>query len=308
MNLSQISLLQINYFVAVARYLSFTEAAKSLYTSQPSISRQISLLEQQIGVQLFERTKRSVTLTPAGSLLLRELSEINEKIEHVLEKTRNINLEEDGSLIVGFLEAMDSDRLCGSSITRFVDKYPKIGFSLEAHSFNVLREKLLNRTLDIIFTLSFEIDDVLDIHWKPIFQTNSCILMSHQHPMARKEIITLGDCKDENFYIISREESPKAFDSVVSICLRYGFTPRIVKHCPNVESLLLNVEAGLGIALMDNSIRLYNNSYFRIVDIEGDVMDVGMAWRKDNTNPAVRLFQKWSPAVLSMRNCPFFIT
>ncbi len=291
-NLSRISFIQINYFMAVARHLSFTEAAKSLYTSQPTISRQISLLEQQIGVQLFERTKRSVVLTPAGSLLVRELSEINEKVVQVLEKTRNINLEQDGNLNIGFLEAMDSESVCGKVITEFLGKYPKIGLSLEAHSFNALRERLLNRNLDIIFTLSFEIDDALDIQWKSILRTNSCIIMSCHHPLANRDRVSLSDCRGENFYIISRDESPKAFDSVVSLCLKNGFTPNIIRNCPNVESLLLNVETGQGIALMDNSIRLHKNSNFKIIDIQDDMLDVVMARRRDSTNPAVQLFSK----------------
>ena len=292
MNLSHISLLQINYFIAVARHLNFTEAAKSLYISQPTISRQISLLEQQIGVQLFERTKRSVILTPAGSLLARELGEINEKVEQVLTKTRKINLEQDGALAIGFLEAMDSDRVCGKAIAQFIDKYPKIGLSFEAHSFNALREKLLNKTLDIIFTLSFEIDDALDIIWQPVFKTFTSIIISKNNPLSKKENLTLSDCKNEDFFIISRDESPMGFDSVVSLCRRYGFTPNIARYCHNVESLLLNVEAGLGVTLMDTSIRLSLKNNFKIVQVDDDWMFVGMAYRKDNPNPAVQLFRE----------------
>ena len=209
-----------------------------------------------------------------------------------LEKTRNINLEQDGNLNIGFLEAMDSESVCGKVITEFLGKYPKIGLSLEAHSFNALRERLLNRNLDIIFTLSFEIDDALDIQWKSILRTNSCIIMSCHHPLANRDRVSLSDCRGENFYIISRDESPKAFDSVVSLCLKNGFTPNIIRNCPNVESLLLNVETGQGIALMDNSIRLHKNSNFKIIDIQDDMLDVVMARRRDSTNPAVQLFSK----------------
>ena len=290
MNLSQISLLQINYFNAVARHLSFTDAAKSLYISQPAISKQIALLEQQIGVQLFERTKRSVKLTPAGALLAKELSEINDKIERVLEKTRNMNLDEGGVLSLGFLEALDNEIICSEILKQFREKYPKIILSVETHSFNALREKLLNRTFDLIFTLSFEIENTQDIHWETLAETQSCIIMSSAHPLAKKEAISLSDCKNEDFYAISREESPRAFDSIISLCLQNGFTPNIVKHLPNIDSLLLSVESGLGIAIVDAMIRLHREDNFRIVQIENDPIDVGMAWRRDNDNPSIPVF------------------
>jgi len=283
-------LLQINYFIAVARYLNFTEAAKSLYVSQPAISRQISLLEQQIGVQLFQRTKRSVKLTSAGSFLLRELSEINEKIELVLEKTRNANLEERGSLSIGFLEALDVKKLCGEVIEQFRDRYPEIGLTLEAHSFNILREKLLNRSLDLIFTLSFENDETLDIVWESLIQTHSCIILSNRHPLAKKDHVTLGDCRNEDFFIISREVSPKAFDTILSLCLKHGFAPNICKSVLNMESFFLNVEAGLGVGLVVSDVRFYNRNNVRIVEIEDNFMDVGMAWQKNNPNSSAPLF------------------
>ncbi|WP_298837109.1 LysR family transcriptional regulator [uncultured Clostridium sp.] len=75
----------MNYFFAIAKYLNFTEDAKSLYVSQPSLSKQTTILESEIGVQLFYRTKRDVRLTPAGVILFKELSGVSERIEKAIE-------------------------------------------------------------------------------------------------------------------------------------------------------------------------------------------------------------------------------
>ncbi|NTV90771.1 MAG: LysR family transcriptional regulator [Clostridiales bacterium] len=290
MNFKQISLLQINYFLELARHLNFTEAAKSLYVSQPSLSKQIALFEKEIGIQLFFRTKRSVRLTPAGAVLLKELSGINEHMENAIMKAKQPNIGENSTLSIGFLEAMDTGSFLPRLIREFTEKYPGVELSFERHSFKALREKLINGALDIIFTISFEIDDTMGVLYDMVYKTNSSIVMSSAHPMAARESLSLSELSNENFIFISRDESPKGFDSEVNCCNRYGFTPRIVKQVPNIESILLNVESGLGVALFDSSIRLYNKDAFKLFKVDDDFIGIVMAWKKENLNPAIPLF------------------
>jgi DNA-binding transcriptional LysR family regulator len=281
---------QIEYFLAVARHLNFTEAAKSLYVSQPSISKQISLFEHEIGVPLFIRTKRSVRLTPAGTVLFKELKDIHEHIDAAIAKALRPDLGEDTSIAIGCLEAMEIGVFLRRAINDFKSQYPGVKVVLERHSFRALREKLLHGDLDLIFTLSFEIDSLRGVLFDYIQKTKPCILMSASHPMAAKEHLDLSDMRNENFVFISREESPMAFDGTIELCRRHGFTPNIVKQLPNVESLLLCIESGLGISLFDATIRLYNSEHFRIFELEDNSVDVVMAWKKENLNHAVSLF------------------
>lgn len=290
MNLKQISMRQIDYFLAVARHLSFTEAAQSLYISQPSISKQIAQFEHEIGVGLFMRTKRAVRLTPAGTILLKELSDIQERIDTAIAKARQPNLGEEGELRIGCLDAIDTALFLRKAINDFKSAYPGIRLSIERHSFRALREKLIAGGLDLIFTLSFEIDASLDLLHDTIHKASGCIVMASNHPLASRDRLELYDLRDENFVLISREESPNAFDGVIALCRKHGFTPRIVKQLPNVESLLLSVESGLGVSIFESSIRLFHNENFKFFEVENDVVSVVMAYKKGNYNPAVSLF------------------
>lgn len=290
LNLNQISMRQIDYFLAVARHLNFTEAAKSLYVSQPSISKQIAQLEHDIGVPLFLRTRRSVRLTPAGTVLLKELTDIHERIHAAVAKAQRPDLGMDASITIGCLEAMETGIFLRRAINDFKSSYPGVKVVLERHSFRTLREKLIHGGLDLIFTLSFEIADCQGILSDFIQKTKPCLLMSAAHPMAAREAIELADLKDENFLFIAREESPKAFDGTIDMCRRHGFTPNIVKQLPNVESLLLCVESGLGICLFDSTIRIYNSENFRIIELDDEAVDVVMAWKRENLNHVVALF------------------
>mgnify|MGYP001809854166 CR=1 FL=1 len=290
MNVNQISMLQIVYFLAVAQHLNFTEAAKSLYISQPSISKQIALLEKELEVQLFFRTKRSVRLTPAGTVLLKELTGISERIAGALSKCRQPDLAEGGTISVGCLEALNTGLFLRKTINEFKMAHPGVSVILERHSFKALRDKLINGSLDLIFTMSFEIDDSLDIVYDTVQHVNTSIVMSSSHPLAVRESVKLADLRDENFVFISRDESPKGLDSAIALCRKHGFTPRIIKQLPNVESLLHCVESGLGVSLFDSTIRLYNTENFKLYPLEGDSIDFVMAWKKENMNPAVSLF------------------
>lgn len=290
MNYKTITLLQIECFLALSRHLSFTDAAKSLYVSQPALSKQIAVLEKEIGVQLFFRTKREVRMTPSGVILLKELSGVFEIIEKAIEKSRHPDLGANSTLNIGCLEAMDTNVFLPPMIKRFKEKYSAVNLVLERHSFKILREKLINGTLDLIFTLSFEFDDSLGIIADLIHKGNGYIVMEASNPLASRKHITLSDLKDEDFVMISRDESPKGFDGIIRLCKKHGFTPKIVKQLPNAESLLLCVESGLGVTLLDSNVRMYNNDNLKQFIIEDDFIGVIMAWKKENMNPSVSLF------------------
>jgi len=290
LNYKRITLLQIEYFFAVAKHLNFTEAAKSLYVSQPSLSKQIAILEDEIDIQLFFRTKRDVRLTAAGMVLLKEMGGVIERIETAIEKSKKPDLGENSTVTIGCLDAMDMRTFLPTIIKKFKEKYPNVNLILERHSFKVLREKLINKTLDVIFTLSFELDDSLGILSDVVHKGNGYIVIDKSNPLANRNDLTLSDIKDENFVIISRDESPKGFDSIISLCRKNGFTPKIVKQLPNIESLLLCVESGIGIALLDSNIRMHNSDNIKGFKIEDNFIEVIMAWKKENMNTAIPLF------------------
>jgi hypothetical protein len=128
LNYKKITLLQIEYFLAVSKYLNFTEAAKKIYVSQPSLSKQIAMIEQEIGVPLFLRTRRNVHLTPAGTVLFKELRGITVLIESSIEKARQPELGENSTITIGFLEAMDTGVFLTPMIKNFKKQHPGVEF------------------------------------------------------------------------------------------------------------------------------------------------------------------------------------
>lgn len=293
MNYKKITLVQIEYFLALARYLNFTEAAKNLYISQPSLSKQIALLESSIGVELFYRNKRDVRLTASGVVLLREVGGVIEIIESSIEKSKNTNLGDNITLVIGCLDGIDSSKLLIPFIKKFREKYPTINIVLKKYSFKMLREKLINGSLDIAFTLSFEIEGYSGMISNSIYRGNSIIIMDKSNPLSKRESILINDLKEEPFLAISRNESPNGFDRVINSCRRGGFTPKIEKQLPNIESILESVEAGMGVAIFDSNFKFSNNEDIKLFKIDDDYIDVIMTWKKENMNTGIPIFTNY---------------
>lgn len=298
MNLRQISLLQIDSFLAVCKHLNFTEAAKSLYIAQPSLSKQIAAFENEIGIQLFLRNKRTVRLTAAGAVLYKELGNITRQINDAIEKAREPNLGEDSTLVIGCLNGMDTGAFLPDIVERFALDHPNVNLVFERHHFKDLRERIISGAIDIMFTLSFEMDETLGLEWEELKRINTDIIMSKHHPLASKDFVNLEDLKDEKFISISRETSPKGFESVIKLCEKHGFTPNIVKQVPNPESVLLCIEAGLGVFIFESTIKIQNEHNFKRFSILDDTIAVVAAWKKENYNPAISLLVENIPSEL----------
>lgn len=290
MNYKKITLVQIEYFLALARYLNFTEAAKNLYISQPSLSKQIASLESAIGVELFYRNKRDVRLTASGVVLLREIGGVIEIIESSIEKSKNTNLCDNITLVIGCLDGIDSSKLLIPFIKKFREKYPTINIVLKKYSFKMLREKLINGSLDIAFTLSFEIEGYSGMISNIIYKGNSIIIMDKSNPLSKRENVLINDLKEEPFLAISRNESPNGFTRVINSCRRVGFTPKIEKQLPNIESILESVEAGMGVAIFDSNFKFNSGGNIKLFKIDDDYIDIIMTWKKDNMNTGIPIF------------------
>lgn len=157
----------------------------------------------------------------------------------------------------------------------------------------MLREKLINGSLDIAFTLSFEIEGYSGMISNSIYKGNSIIIMDKSNPISKRERILIEDLKDEPFLAISRNESPNGFDRAINSCRRGGFTPKIEKQLPNIESILASVEAGIGVAILDSNFKFNNNEDIKLFKIDDDYIDIIMTWKKDNMNTGIPIFSEY---------------
>ncbi|MBP2655171.1 MAG: transcriptional regulator, LysR family [Firmicutes bacterium] len=285
----------LRYFVAAAEHLNFSEAAKSLYITQPALGRQITQLEQEIGVSLFVRNTRKVKLTVAGATLLDQAYEILAKTEAAVNQTRQAANGTIGSLQIGFMGPFESNGL-PQLVKKFCHRYPNA-----AIGFNMLGQESLNDaieigSIDVGFTNSYGLDRLTHVAWKPScfskFSKPLGILVNSDHPLAHKKTIQLSSLAHEPFVIFSRTEFPLTYDHMYNTCLTAGFQPNVAAQTTDLESLLSMVEFGIGIAIHPELTDFGKYSKIRYIMLSDHISnyDSAIAWKTTNTNQLIPAF------------------
>lgn len=285
---------QLKYFIAVARCLSFTEAARSLFMTQPALSRQIQAMEAELGTQLFVRDKKTLKLTPGGSTLYNRLPNFLREYEELMAETRNANRGFKGQLRVGILDVYDASELFSPVVNAFQSRHPGIRLTLERFSLGELPERLYDNKLDIICTYGFSLFDKPDLMTVNVQKFDSCVMLNRKHPLAGKPDLTLDDLRYERFVQLGIEASGEGYQYISNLISRGGISPNVL-YVEKNEDVLLWVEVGNAVAITSNrTIERHNPKVvvreLNMPEVKGH--DVTMAWRRSNYNPAIALFME----------------
>ncbi|GBG57812.1 LysR family transcriptional regulator [Sporomusaceae bacterium FL31] len=282
---------QLRYFMATAKHLNFTEAAKHLFIAQPALSRQIADLEACLNVQLFIRNKRGLQLTAAGAELLSEAHAIIAKSEEAVRKVKLVASGVKGSLKVGYLGTSER-KFLPQLLRTFCKKNPHIGLSVNQSNWATLSDALDTGELDVAFTLTFGLEAIPALCCETVYTEFLSLVVSDQHPLAHESKVKLTALTKESFILIARSESPHLFDHLLRIFATEGFYPNIISQHALVETVLMLVEAGLGVTLLSRHVKNYASPSLRFVDIDHSnaSVDLVMVWKATNTNPCIPLF------------------
>lgn len=278
--------IQIEYFIELCKTLNFTRTAQNLYVSQPAVSKQISSLEKEIGFKLFDRTNKDICLTPSGKLFYEFFLKAASEYKRTVKDAHN--LVEKQTIVVGFLEAWDMSK-CLPYITKsLLSVYPNIITYFVSYDYKDLNSKIENGEIDIAVSISHNFENLSNINTKEIIKIPSLLFYSVAHHLASKPNLTFEDFKNETFYVFSDQSKINSRERVIDICSDYGFVPNIV-IVPNIESMVLNVENGLGVAVFDEWIQYKNNPMLKSLET-GYKHRIAAAWNDSDINDFVNLF------------------
>ena len=284
---------QIQCFLSVAENLNFTEAANQLFVAQSTLSRNISNLEAELGMALFTRTKKHVRLTPGGAVLYDEFSKLMQLANTAIEKARNAELGENGSIKLGVIETQRSENFLPEPLSKLRTNHPNIQIDIISGTFKELRDSLLDRSIDIALTMDFDLADYPkeDIVYQIFFHSVPKCVIAKSHPLAKESTIRLKALSTEAMIAISPSVSTGAYNNIVQFCERHGFTPAQTIYANSIQNVLLKVEAGLGFSVLDkNCISASNYAVCSIPFQKTDPLNLIAVWRKDNLNPVIPVF------------------
>ena len=283
-----ISMTGIQYFLEAARTENFSLAANHLYTAQPNLSKKIALLEQSIGVRLFERVGKRVSLTAAGRLLYREWSDAMDRIDRAVRQAQAIEKAQGNSVTIGVLEGLSIPAQAPEHMERFLAENPTLRMRLERAGFRQLWQGLDSGQYDLIITMEDQNIRRNGLESIQVGSFQSVIAINDSNPIAQNSPLTLSMLSREDFVVLSQSEAPYGYEALISACQSCGFTPRIIREANSIETLLLYVEMGMGVAMLSTLSRLQKNPHIRVIPLEGMTMNMAAYWRMAPSRPAIR--------------------
>ena len=275
--------------------MNFTMAAKVLYVTQPSLSKQIALLEDELGVILFDRKPRDLQLTSAGKLLYYECKKLMPLIDDITERVKRIDKKKHDTLFIGCAEAIHLGETASNAVRDFTSRAPDTEVFIERHGFEALHNKIIDGSIDVAFTLSSDIVKMKDILYTDLEQRNRYIIMSAKHRLASRDEIGIGDLRGETFVLYSKTDPMMLCDDILKECGKLGFFPGI-HYALDADALLDYLELVGGVAFFDKSITENRPGRLKYFPVGMEKrFSLVCVWKKDNRNPALREFVKCLP-------------
>lgn len=285
------NLLSLKYFIAVTEYSSFTKAAERLYVTQPTLSRQIADLEDEFGVQLFNRGKRSISLTPAGEICLKEAREIVSRCDNLVQRLKDISGEVSGTLNIGYFFNFDQE-LFVKPLQMMAVEHPNLNIGLAKASFAELNHFLMDGTFDLIYTSVTGVGNLTDVSITKIARNELRLVVPHNHPLAGRDSVLIKELEREQFIMLERSVSPHTVDSTIQMCLKNGFSPTVVHYAKDAQTIFLMVCAGKGVAFLPTRKEEGDSPFVRYLKLEDCDLDydIVLVHKVDNPNPLIPLY------------------
>jgi DNA-binding transcriptional LysR family regulator len=250
-----VELRHLRYFLAVGEALNFTKAAARLRVAQPALSRQIQDLEDEIGVDLLHRSARGVTLTAEGKLFLEEVRELLKRVDESVEKTRALARGEYGELHIGY-SSVPTAEILPPALEAFRKAVPRVKLVLHDLTSDELIAGLRNAALELAVMVQPTGEQTVGIEFETARSYTWCVALTAAHPFARLKSISLEKVAAEPLVALRRKDYSEYHRILERIFAPISAKPRIAVECDSASSLIMEVEAGHGIAVVIANLKL----------------------------------------------------
>jgi len=278
----------LQQFIAVAEELHFNRAAERLHMAQPPLSQAIRKLEAAVGAPLFERTPRSVALTPAGAAFLETARRTVQSLEEGVAQTRRVAQGMEGHLTLTFINIAPYAPLL-QALRHFRERNPGIAFTMREATTQEQVNALERGEADIGF-MRTPGTTTPHLRMQRLLSERICVALPTGHPLAARARVDLALLRNEAFVASPRTLGKGFHDQLIGLCQTAGFVPDIVQHGRQMQTLIALVAAGFGIALLPASLATETREdvVFRPLQVDAaedmSRLDLFMAWNETRTS------------------------
>ncbi|ROP61696.1 LysR family transcriptional regulator [Enterobacter sp. BIGb0383] len=275
-------------FIAVAEELHFNRAAQRLYMAQPPLSQAIRRLEQELGVLLFERTNRCVSLTPAGVNFLKSAREVLRVLDEGVEKTRRVSQGIEGHLTLTFISIVSYAPLL-RALRAFRTAFPAVSFTMLEATTQEQTEALEQGRADLGF-MRAPGRSAPELRFDTIWREPVMLALPAAHPLAHSETLHLSAFQHDNFVSAPRHLGQGFHDQLIQLCAAAGFRPHITQQARQLQTLVALVASGFGVALLPASLahEAREDVIFRPLSVDAPAelqhVELLMGWNAHSTS------------------------
>lgn len=288
----KLTIQQITYFLDLCETLNFTETAKKHYLSQPALSRQIYLLEEKAGTQLFIRNHRNVALTPEGELVKAEFLTFMEQCNHMMESITQIANHKKGTLHLAFSEYIDLSTICSRYITPYTQQYPLVQLICESLDFSRIKQKLYDEETDMMFLPGYEAEFSSQFHIMEVASEPIGLIIPRIHPLFHNEAFDPRLLEDTPLLLLDNKTSSAFSRRALSVCKKLCLSPKRLIYSPTIASLFASLVCGVGYTISNTHVVSSNPSGLRAFCTDTLYPEpICAIWNKHNLNFALKDFQ-----------------
>lgn len=306
--LSNIELRQVCYFLAVAAAgNNFSKAAEYLQIDQPPLSQRIRALEKKLKVELFDRTRRPLQLTAAGTIFLAEAQRALVTLDQAIIQAQRASRGEVGSLSIGIASSI-ANTILPDILRMFYERFPDVEVELRELTADQQMQELRDHHLDVGFEVipaSSHQDDCLVI--APIVEESLVVALPANHPLAAQTQVPLTALANESLILPTIAAFP-FYQQFIHCCEQAGFQPKIVQTVKAtwMLTLLSLVIAGVGIAILPDNVQNLQRQgvVYRTIQEINLTRQISVMWRSDNHSMVLREFLQ-VVRVISGKNISF---
>lgn len=277
----------LRYFVAVAETRHFGKAAEHLHMAQPPLSQAIRRLETELGVELFTRTTRQVALTGAGEVFRTDAERILKTVDEAAARVARFASGAEGVLRIGLTGAASYRQL--PALARLLKReMPQVMLEVHTEMLTPAQEAgLIERRLDIgLLRPPVRREGIAH---RTVATEPLVIAVPEQHRLAEADVVRVEQLRHEDFIMYGATSGSVVHDAVVRSCLASGFYPHRAYEVAETSAALALVAAGLGVAVLPDSIRAAPREGVVCKDIEDALtLRLDLAWRQDDESPLLR--------------------
>jgi DNA-binding transcriptional LysR family regulator len=277
----------LRYFVGVAEAENVSRAALKLHVSQPGLSRQIRDLESELGFFLFERTAKSVRLTDAGKIFLKEAKEILQQVENATARARAASNTQRSEIHVGYAPS-PTVRILPPTLRLFQMEFPNVQLKLHDLSTQEMLAGIREKTLHVAFMVQPNHSMLRGLTYQQLLLDPMCVAVPPNHPMARLRSVAIAEVGKSPLIVLSKKEYPEYHEYLDILFAGSAQKPQIASEHDSAASMIASIEAGCGVAITPRSMACVVGPRLKLIPLKPapEPLSIGAVWAKGGLSVA----------------------